>query len=44
VSQQIRYTLTVDEIRRILCKKCRKRLRELIAQKVAEQIVDQVPE
>jgi hypothetical protein len=42
--QEIRYTITVNEVQKILCKKCRKRLKELIAKKVAEQLVNQMPE
>jgi hypothetical protein len=37
--QNISVSLTLEEIQAIMCEDCRRRLRELIARKVAEKLV-----
>ena len=38
----IQIRLNVSEIHAVLCKKCQKRLRDLIKAKISEQLVDNV--
>jgi len=44
MSQQSQISLTVAEINKILCPKCRKHLRSLVRDKITDQMVDKVLE
>ena len=38
----IQVQLSVREIHAVLCKRCRKKLRDLVKEKVTDQMVDQI--
>jgi len=40
----VKITLTIKEIKKIMCKKCREKLKKLIQNKISEELAKQVLE